>query len=175
MSHTERAGRHVLTDVATLNRVIAAHAGELRDDLIGYRNHAYRVLNLCVALGTADADTERIVVAAAYHDLGVWTHGTFDYLQPSAGLAAAHLRAEGKEECIPEVTEMIRQHHKVTRHRHGVHALVEPSASGTSSAQHVHGRVFSASPLPVLCEDVVPRLRRRMAGEAALGVIALRR
>ena len=126
MSHTELASRHVLTDVATLDRVIADHASDLRDDLVGYRNHAYRVLNFCVALGPADADTERIAVAAAYHDLGIWTHGTFDYLKPSASWAAAHLQAEGKETWIPEVTEMIRQHHKVSRYRPAVHALVEP-------------------------------------------------
>ena len=126
MNHTERTGRHVLTDVATLEKVIAAHADELGDDLVGYRNHAYRVLNLCVALGPADADLERIAVAAAYHDLGIWTHGTFDYLKPSAGMAAAHLQAEGNETWIPEVTEMIGQHHKVLKYRPVVHALVEP-------------------------------------------------
>jgi hypothetical protein len=126
VSHAELADRHVLADVEILDRVITDHAGELGDDLVGYRNHAYRVLNLCVALGPADADRERIAVAAAYHDLGIWTHGTFDYLQPSAGLAAGHLDARGKETWIPEVTEMIRQHHKVSTYRPVVHALVEP-------------------------------------------------
>ena len=116
MSHTDVVGhRPVLTDVQTLNTVIAAHAEALGEDLVGYRNHSYRVLNLCLAVGPAEAAVERIAIAAAYHDLGIWTHRTFDYLEPSAGLAAAHLQAESKWAWIPEVTEMIRQHHTSCR------------------------------------------------------------
>lgn len=127
MSHTDFVGRrHVLTDVQTLDTVIAAHADELGEDLVGYRNHSYRVLNLCLALGPTEVEVERIATAAAYHDLGIWTHQTFDYLEPSAGLAAAHLRAEGKEGWIPEVIEMIRHHHKLSRYRPAAYPLVEP-------------------------------------------------
>ena len=127
MSHTDVVGhRPVLTDVQTLDTVIAAHAEALGRDLVAYRNHSYRVLNLCLAVGPAEAAVERIAIAAAYHDLGIWTHRTFDYLEPSAGLAAAHLQAESKWAWIPEVTEMIRHHHKLSRYRPGAHPLVEP-------------------------------------------------
>jgi hypothetical protein len=127
VSHSDVLGhRHVLTDVQTLDTVIAAHADELGEDLVGYRNHSYRVLNLCLTLGPAEAHLERVAIAAAYHDLGIWTHRTFDYLEPSAGLAAAHLQAESKAAWIPEVTEMIRHHHKLSRYRRAAHALVEP-------------------------------------------------
>ncbi len=116
----------VLTDVPVLDTVIAVHAQELGEDLVGYRNHSYRVLNLCLALGPTEVEVERIATAAAYHDLGIWTHRTFDYLEPSAGLAAAHLQAEGKVGWIPEVTEMIHHHHKLSQYRLEAHPLVEP-------------------------------------------------
>jgi hypothetical protein len=107
--------------------VIGAHAPHLGRDLIAYRNHAYRVLNLCVTLAGAEAESlERIAVAAAFHDLGIWTDGTFDYLAPSVGLATAHLAASRRDEWIPEVAEMIQQHHKIRRYRSAAHALVEP-------------------------------------------------
>jgi HD superfamily phosphodiesterase len=48
-----------------------------------YKNHAYRVANLCVAFSSGDgAQLEKIATAAAFHDLGIWTNHTFDYLGP---------------------------------------------------------------------------------------------
>jgi hypothetical protein len=33
-------------------------------------------------------DLEKIAVAAVFHDLGIWTNKTFDYIAPSVALAA---------------------------------------------------------------------------------------
>lgn len=117
----------VITDLPTLNGLIDAHATQLGPDLVGYRHHAYRVLNLCVALsGADDQGVERIAIAAAFHDLGIWTDRTFDYLRPSVGLAVAHLETSRRNSWIPEVSEMILQHHKVFRYSPSTHPLVEP-------------------------------------------------
>ena len=69
---------------------------------------------------------EKIGIAAAFHDLGIWTDHTFDYLQPSMRLAQSWLAAAGKRRWTPEITEMILEHHKVTRYRANPGWLVEP-------------------------------------------------
>ena len=78
----------LLERIDPLDRVLEKHAVELGRDLTAYRNHTYRVLNLCVALAPcADAALEKVALAAAFHDLGIWSARTFDYLQPSIELA----------------------------------------------------------------------------------------
>jgi hypothetical protein len=112
--------------VPTLETVLAAHALQLGEDLVGYRNHAYRVLNLCIALQPWSAEAlERLAVVAAYHDLGIWIDKTFDYLEPSVRAAVAHLRDVGKERWIPEISEMILQHHKLSSYAPPDRSLVE--------------------------------------------------
>ena len=39
----------LLTDLPIVEDVLADHAPELGRDFTGYRNHVYRVANLCVA------------------------------------------------------------------------------------------------------------------------------
>lgn len=120
-------GTGVVTEIATLDRVLDAHAGKLGRDFVGYRNHAYRVTNLCLALVPAGRDQiEKIAVATAFHDLGIWTDRTFDYLEPSVRLARAYLTESGRPEWIAEVERTIREHHKVTPSRADPSWLVEP-------------------------------------------------
>jgi hypothetical protein len=117
----------LLTEISLLDEVFEAHAVELGGDFTADRNHAYRVVNLCVALSPGEpAQLEKIATAAAFHDLGIWTDCTFDYLGPSAELACAHLTRAGREEWAPEVTEMIFEHHKISPYRGQRHRLVEP-------------------------------------------------
>lgn len=107
--------------------MLGAHAAELGRDFAAYGNHAYRVVNLCVALcPDGPAQLEKIATAAAFHDLGIWTNRTFDYLEPSVNLACAHLARAGREDWAPEVTQMIRQHHKISPYRGQSPRLVEP-------------------------------------------------
>jgi hypothetical protein len=120
-------GNVPLTAVATLDAVLDAHAAALGEDLVAYRNHAYRVVNFCVALSSADAETvEKAAIAAAFHDLGIWTAGTFDYLPPSVGLATAHLVQSDRAGWVPEVEAMILEHHKISPYRTHADWLVEP-------------------------------------------------
>jgi hypothetical protein len=123
------AARTPLTAIATVDRVLGAHAPAVGPDLPGYRNHVYRVANLAVCLhdgaATDPSVLERIAVAAVHHDLGIWTRGTFDYLQPSIDLATAYLESEGRPEWIDEVATMIAEHHRLTPYRGSAGALVE--------------------------------------------------
>src|SRR5262249_25802944 len=83
--------------------------------------------NFCAALRPPDADgREKIAIAAAMHDLGIWTAHTFDYLPPSIELATAHLRRGGRAEWTAEITATIGEHHKLSMDRENPDWLVEP-------------------------------------------------
>jgi hypothetical protein len=116
----------LLTSLPTVEEVLNDHASELGHDLIAYRNHVYRVVNLCLAVvGDSRIEVEKIAVAAVFHDLGIWTNHTFDYIAPSVTIAREHLAARGKTDWIPEIEAMIVDHHKVTSSRANPRSLVE--------------------------------------------------
>ncbi|HET9474433.1 MAG TPA: hypothetical protein VFO82_11095 [Steroidobacteraceae bacterium] len=117
----------LLERLDALDGVLDKYSAELGEDLIAYRNHAYRVANLCAALRPADeAGIDKIAVAAAFHDLGIWTAQTFDYLAPSADLACDHLRCTGHGDWQEDIAGMIHEHHKVRRYRGTGADVVEP-------------------------------------------------
>ena len=116
----------LLTSLPTVEEVLDNHASELGRDFIAYRNHVYRVVNLCLAIvGDSRAEVEKIAVAAVFHDLGIWTNHTFDYIAPSVALAREHLAARGLADWIPEIEAMIVDHHKVTPSLARPQSLVE--------------------------------------------------
>src|SRR5262245_14146021 len=116
----------LLTSLPTVDEVLENHASELGYDLTSYRNHVYRVANLCLAIvGNRCVDLEKIAIAAVFHDLGIWTNHTFDYIAPSVALARAHLAARGMADWIPEIEAMIADHHKFTPSHAHPQSLVE--------------------------------------------------
>jgi hypothetical protein len=116
----------LLTNVPTVDQVLDVHASELGHDLIAYRNHIYRVVNLCLAIvGDSRVELEKIAVAAVFHDLGIWTNKTFDYIAPSVAIAREHLAARGLADWIPEIEAMIVDHHKVTASSADPQSLIE--------------------------------------------------
>lgn len=116
----------LLTSLPTVEEVLDNHASEMGRDVMGYRNHVYRVANLCLAIaGDRRDDLEKIGVAAVFHDLGIWTNRTFDYIAPSVAIAREHLAARGMGDWIPEIEAMIVNHHKVTSSRTDPQSLVE--------------------------------------------------
>jgi len=117
----------LITAVAIVDEVLSAHRSVLGADFTSYRNHVYRVMNLCARLPTDNvASREKIAIAAVFHDLGIWTDGTFDYLEPSVRLASTYLARSSREEWTEEIAEMIREHHKITPYRGDAFPLVEP-------------------------------------------------
>jgi len=118
MAHTSTdasvGGDALLTSIPTVDDVLHHHATALGDDFVAYRNHVYRVVNLCVAFA-GRRELEKIAVAAVFHDLGIWTNGTFDYIAPSITLAHDYLSARGCEDWIAEIEAMVADHHKITK------------------------------------------------------------
>jgi HD superfamily phosphohydrolase YqeK len=81
-----------------IEMLLAPHATTAGADFNGYSNHCQRMFRFCVALAgdRASADREIYAVAAAFHDLGIFTARTLDYLLPSRALARDWLAAHGK-------------------------------------------------------------------------------
>jgi hypothetical protein len=104
----------LLTRIPTVDDVLHDHATALGRDFVAYRNHVYRIVNLCVAI-VGPSSLEKVAVAAVFHDLGIWTNGTFDYIAPSIALAHDYLVARAREEWTAEIEGMIAYHHKITR------------------------------------------------------------
>jgi hypothetical protein len=114
----------LLTQIPAIDEVLHDHARVLRDDFFGYHNHVYRIVNLCVAI-VGPGELEKIAVAAVFHDLGIWTNGTFDYIAPSIALAHDYLVVRGREDWTAEIEGMIADHHKITRSTADPDPLIE--------------------------------------------------
>src|SRR5215470_18197000 len=111
----------LLTSLPDGREVLDDHASELGHDLIAYRNHVYRVVNLCLAIvGDSRVELEKIAVAAAFHDLGIWTNRTFDYIAPSVAIARTYLTVRGLADWILAIEAMRHlhlQHHNRDNNR----------------------------------------------------------
>ena len=117
----------LIEQVSLLDDLLNAHASEIGGDLTAYTNHTYRVLNFCVALAGRHTDVvEKVAIAAAFHDIGIWTAGTFDYLGPSMAAASTYLTQSGRGAWLREIRQTILDHHKVRRYREYPDWLVEP-------------------------------------------------
>lgn len=90
-----------------------------------YRNHVYRVFTNCLRLDPDPVMSDKYAIAAAFHDIGIWTHHTFDYLVPSAVEALHYLRDIQREEWKDEITSMIYWHHKLTSYQGSFKGTVE--------------------------------------------------
>ncbi len=119
----------VVSEHPVLEELFAGDEADFGSDYDGYRNHCYRVFNCCRCLLASDVAAavidEEIAIAAFFHDVGIWTDATFDYLAPSIDRAAAYLERTGRRESIARVTQMISEHHKVRRYSSSDGALVE--------------------------------------------------
>ncbi|HFA48267.1 MAG TPA: phosphohydrolase [Bacteroidetes bacterium] len=109
----------------TVEEVLATYSDALGDDLPTYRNHIYRVFNLAILFDPAPENKYKYAVAAVFHDIGIWTHGTFDYLGPSIYLAEKYLKEKNEAHLFPEIKEMIGMHHKITKYSGKYNITVE--------------------------------------------------
>ncbi|MCF6404590.1 hypothetical protein L3C95_16965 [Chitinophaga filiformis] len=94
-------------------------------DFYRYRNHVYRVFLNCSLLDSSPENQEKYAYAVVFHDIGIWTNHTIDYLQPSIAVACEYLASNGKKDCITDITLMIYWHHKTSRYRGSSEEIVE--------------------------------------------------
>lgn len=110
----------------TLDGLLDHWREALRGDFDGYRGHVFRVFNMGRSLLEEETEQEeQLAVACVFHDLGIWTNGTFDYLTPSESLAIDYLHDRGRPEWIQPVTLAIDLHHRLRPYRGDHASLVE--------------------------------------------------
>lgn len=100
-----------------IDLILDRYRDVLGDSFVTYRNHVYRIVNLVEMLTPrrlTGAEVEKFAIAAAFHDIGLWSDHTLDYLAPSAALACKYLESIKRAEWEEEITAMINWHHKVT-------------------------------------------------------------
>lgn len=95
-------------------------------DFAGYRNHVVRMTAFCLLLKPCDTEEQqKIEIAACFHDIGIWTDNTLDYLRPSLPPALEYLAKQNLGEWSAEITQMILQHHKIRPVEKGLTPLIE--------------------------------------------------
>lgn len=100
--------------IPLLEEILGEWKTEIGDDYAGYKNHVYRMINFCFAQSDfSEKEREKIIIAGCFHDLGIWSNDTFDYLPPSVALAKNYLEKNRLEEWISEIELMIDTHHKL--------------------------------------------------------------
>lgn len=100
--------------IPLVEEILGEHQADLGRDFRGYRNHVYRMINFCFAQHDFDDDDrQKIIIAGCFHDIGIWTAGTFDYIPPSINAAAAYLEKTNLDRWSPHITTMIAEHHKL--------------------------------------------------------------
>ena len=113
------------TSIPLVEEILGEYKAQMSKAYMGYRNHVYRMLHFCFALHRVEGDErKKFIIAACFHDLGLFTHDTLDYLPPSRELAAEYLKDKKKEDWVEEVGLMIDMHHKITEYD-GRYRLVE--------------------------------------------------
>lgn len=96
------------------NQILSSYKEELGNDFDRYLGHCQRVLRYMSALGMRGEEKEVASVLVAFHDLGIWTHNTMDYLEPSVQLAIEYIQSNGLD-INPETTrQVIGDHHKIS-------------------------------------------------------------
>ena len=114
------------TRLTLLDDILADWRDMIGADFDGYRNHCQRMVNCCLALrDCSEVDRQKLMIAAAFHDIGIWTDNTMDYLPPSVPPAMQYLKDKGLEAWSEEVRLMITEHHKLSAFDDPRYPLVE--------------------------------------------------
>lgn len=117
----------IIDQLPLAEELFASWAPAMGADATGYRNHVYRVLNFtCALYPTRDDELQQLIVAGVFHDLGIWSDDTFDYLEPSVARAQDWLQENNHPDWAPAVAAVIRNHHKIRPYRGEYAKLAEP-------------------------------------------------
>lgn len=103
-----------MTHDKIIDDLLLAYKPLLGKDYSKYSNHVHRVFLNCLLLDQKETMKEKYAIAAVFHDIGIWTNHTIDYLEPSVAQARLYLESVNKIDWAEEITLMIRWHHKVT-------------------------------------------------------------
>lgn len=122
-----------------LEETLDAWSWQLGEARVGYGNHAYRVFNYARRLLGTHTRDDLLAVAAAFHDLGIWSDHTFDYLPPSVARAREYAEANGYD--VSLITNLIDNHHSLIRIPNDASEAFRLADLVDVSAGLLHGRL----------------------------------
>jgi hypothetical protein len=113
-------------NVPLVEEILGKWKEVIGNDYQAYKNHVYRVIHFCMTLHACnEEDQEKIIIAGCFHDLGIWTDDTIDYLAPSILLAKEYLEQRNLAHWSDEIELMIDMHHKIRKYDDDTYPLVE--------------------------------------------------
>jgi hypothetical protein len=116
----------MMTSDPLVEEILEDWKGRIGEQYQGYRGHVYRVLNFCLALRPCTEEERRkLAIASCFHDIGIWSDHTPDYIAPSIVQAQRYLAEAGLDPWSEEIALMVEWHHKVRPYRDGRWPLVE--------------------------------------------------
>jgi len=112
--------------IPLLEDILTEWQGTIGDEYEGYKNHVYRMIHFCLALkDCSEEEKEKIIIAGAFHDIGIWIDNTIDYISPSLPPAMEYLKSRDLDAWSAEIKLMITEHHKVREYENSMYPLVE--------------------------------------------------
>ena len=113
-------------NIPLLEDIFSEWKSTIGNEYQGYRNHVYRMIHFCLALRNCnDEEREKIIIAGAFHDIGIWINDTVDYIPPSLPPAMEYLKKRNLETWSDEIKLMITEHHKIREYKDPAYPLVE--------------------------------------------------
>ncbi|OCQ21882.1 hypothetical protein A7985_08720 [Pseudoalteromonas luteoviolacea] len=117
----------VNTHYPIAEKVLLEYKIKIDSDFIGYRNHVMRMLNYCHYLlpEIDEVQSRKLQIAAAFHDIALWTHDRVDYLVPSYNECKKYLIDKNMEDISEEVQIIIDMHHLIGTYQGPYEELTE--------------------------------------------------
>jgi hypothetical protein len=116
----------MITNHPLIEQILAIWKEQIGETYEGYRGHVYRMFNCCLAIrNCSEEEGKKLAIAAAFHDIGLWSDHTVDYLPPSVAQAQKWLVENELGSWGDEISLMINLHHKVRQYRDPKYPLVE--------------------------------------------------
>jgi len=109
----------VQTTYPHAEKILMSYQEVIKKDYQGYRNHVIRMLNFCHYLlpDITIEQSRKLQIAAAFHDIALWTHDRVDYLVPSYQECAQYLAEQGLSDWAEEITVIIDMHHLLSQYQ----------------------------------------------------------
>lgn len=118
---------NVVMNYSLVDEILETYKHVIKSDFKGYRNHVTRMLNFCHYLmpEITMEESKKIQIAAAFHDIALWTHDRVDYLVPSYQDCHQYLEQEGLDDWKEEIQIIIDMHHLLFAYKGPYEKLAE--------------------------------------------------
>ena len=99
-----------------IDKILDGYRPLLKNDYNAYRNHCQRVYQFALYIMEKPTDVssfQKLAISLAFHDLGIWTANTVDYIDPSRALAKSYLQNNSLTQWETEIDDMVEKHHQL--------------------------------------------------------------